>query len=230
MSSIQKVFNQVKSLSYKTLPKENRNFQCFPSNIGLDINSLYVIDNLLDYAEHFHVLKLLSSSSLNWVLQRNLSTRAASGITYQLASSAEHDKLAMQEIAGRITSAVYKVVSEYPEIREADQIIPQVFPVVMIGEASDPPYQVPHQDSHNSSIGCIYPLLTMVYYLVVDNTCGGSLIGLKVVEKSKISQCFRHNPSTNQLVIIKGSQTHLVEPLWHGIRISIVVNFYRNIS
>lgn len=196
----------------------------------VDLNcSLSIVDNLLSYAEQTHVLTLLSSTRLDWVLQSALVDRSAFGSAYQLASSGEHDKREMRDLAELIASAAYQMVSNHPEIGACDQIVPQVFPVVMYGNSDDPPYQTPHQDSHDTSKGKSFPFLTMVYYAVVDDTCGGALVGLQVTEDRKIAQCFRHQPAINQLVIMREAQIHLVEPLWHGTRISLVINFYRDL-
>jgi hypothetical protein len=231
MHSIREIFESAQNIFSNASPEDWNSRQVVLLGTSLDLAcSLNVVDGLLSYAEHVRVVEFLSSASLNWVLQSALPNRAASGVAYQLASSAEHDKQDMREVAELIASAAYQVVSKYPEIAASDQIVPQVFPVVMYGNSDDPPYQVPHQDSHDGSSGSVFPLLTMVYYVVVNNTCGGSLVGLKVTKQGKIVQCFRHQPAMNQLVVMRGSQTHLVEPLWRGTRISLVINFYRDLS
>jgi hypothetical protein len=186
--------------------------------------ALTVIDGLLDAVERRRMLDQLSSPELLWTVQESASG-AASGATYQLASSAEHERRPMRALARELGArclAENHLVLDFLGITTIDA---QVFPVLMTGDLERPPLQRPHRDGRSAGATTAHPVITMVYYLVVSDALGGTLVGLDVAG-DEVSERFRHRPRSNQLVVMRGSQVHMVEPLWQGTRISVVVNFF----
>jgi hypothetical protein len=184
-----------------------------------------VIDGLLTVTQQDKVIRLICSRNLHWALQ-NYDDRASRGTSYQLASSKEHDRMEMLELAHCMASIAYDAVADRSELAVAQDLTPQVFPVIMIGNRQEAPHQRPHQDGHDGPQGKVHPLLTLVYYALLDKTLGGHLVGLEQSASGELVECFVHRPEQNQLVVMCGHQLHKVEPLWQGLRISIVINFY----
>src|SRR3982750_664203 len=95
-----------------------------------------VIGGLLTAKQQDKVIRLICSRNLNWALQ-NYDDRASRGISYQLASSKEHDRMEMRELAHCMASITYDSVAHRSELSTANELTPQVFPVIMIGNRKE---------------------------------------------------------------------------------------------
>ncbi len=97
----------------------------------------------------------------------------------------------------------------------------QLFPVRMIGDAAEPPRQVPHVDSYDAAAGD--PICTNVFYVRASGLTGGALMAEGAREGGAPVEL---RPTPNTLVTLPGNRVHWVDPLLAGERVSVVVNFY----
>jgi hypothetical protein len=150
------------------------------------------------------VVTLLESGGLSWRMSAELG-RTGRGASMQLASRSEHLKPTMRQVASLVASRIFDALKEASiEMPLEGNVAPQVFPVQMIGDLNDPPFQIPHRDS--SSMGI--PRLTCLYYPVVQDICGGAL----VLHGASGNPVLRYRPSVNCMIVIPGNLTHSVEP------------------
>ncbi|WP_158684527.1 2OG-Fe(II) oxygenase [Amycolatopsis orientalis] len=180
---------------------------------------LHEVAEFLGERRRSDVLQLLSSPSLEWERSDRLG-RTTFGRMWQLANSAMHKRPEMIQLSTLMASVVYDEMRRYMPalLPDSANLIPQVFPVRMEGNAEEPPAQWAHKDEARGR----HPLATSLYYAEVENVTGGAL----ALHDSSGEVCTRVHPVADQLVAIAGDQVHSVEPLTTGKRITVVTNFY----
>ncbi|HEY2710375.1 MAG TPA: 2OG-Fe(II) oxygenase [Caulobacteraceae bacterium] len=99
----------------------------------------------------------------------------------------------------------------------------QLFPVRMVGDASEPAFQEPHTDSHAGQPGP--PICTNVFYARARGVVGGDLALAPRVGPGD-AEPIVVKPSPNTIVSFRGDRVHWVLPLLAGERLSLVINFY----
>jgi predicted 2-oxoglutarate/Fe(II)-dependent dioxygenase YbiX len=174
---------------------------------------------LLGDTRRAHLLDLVNSPTLQWE-RSDVLGRTTAGRMWQLANSAMHRQPEMVSLATLMASVVYEEIGHsVPGLLPApERLVPQVFPVRMEGNTAEPPTQWAHRDGVDGR----HPLVTSVYYAQVDDTVGGEL----VLHDDDGRAIVRIQPTADQLVVIDGRQTHSVEPLTAGERLTVVTNFY----
>jgi hypothetical protein len=165
------------------------------------------------------LLQLLASSTIQWSRADRLG-RTTAGRVWQLATRQMHDEPEMPQLSRIMASWTYDEIVRTGCVRlpEPALLTPQVFPVRMEGNPHDSPAQSPHRDRSGDRV----PAVTTLYYLQVDDATGGEL----VLHDDAGGVSILVAPTTDQLVVIPGSQTHAVRPLTDGYRVTIVTNFY----
>lgn len=148
---------------------------------------------------------------------------AGRGNVRQLLERSRAMDPAMRTLEMTVATYVYEALASEVEIPPSDALIPQVYPVQIVGDPDIPPFHLPNQDHHNG----IAPLYTCLFYPIVDEVIGGALIGYeRDAESDELVPEFRVVPSTNSLFVLPGTQVHSVELVSSGFRVTVVCNFY----
>jgi len=188
--------------------------------------ALTTVDDLLPARVRTALREVLDT--LAWAPSADMGF-AGRGNTMQLTSQARESK-ALASLRPVIASAVHQACHDV--LPSPDALAASVFPVVLEGSVSDPPHQLPHRDANRQGE---YPLLTCVYYLVVDQVVGGELLTLDGRPEDAVGRSWEElratasavvTPEEGLAVVMPGGVTHAVAPLTSGRRISVVCNFF----
>lgn len=181
---------------------------------------LHEVTGFLGERRRADVLRLLNSPDLEWERPDRLG-RTTSGRMWQLANSDMHYRPEMIQLSTLMASVVYNEIQRARPrlLPDPGEAIPQVFPVRMEGNTDEPPTQWAHKDEARGQ----HPCVTALYYAEVENVIGGAL----ALHHPSGDVHTSVEPVTDQLVVIAGDQTHSVEPLTAGNRITVVTNYYK---
>jgi hypothetical protein len=119
-----------------------------------------------------HLACLLRSDRLDWA-RADLLGRSTTGGVWQLADPAMHRRPEIVELSTAMVGSVYAELRRIHDLDlpEPEDLVPQVFPVVMTGSPVDPTGQRPHRDNADGDP----PLVTAIYYVDVKDVTGGAL-------------------------------------------------------
>lgn len=170
----------------------------------------------LGYSRRERLVDALDTSGAQWARSEGLG-RTGRGTTRQLVPTT-HDYVgpALGALRQIMASLCYKATASHFALPDPADLMPQVFPVLMQGSLTDPPYQDTHIDNRDG----VPPLVTTVYYAQVVNTDGGEIVLCTVPEVSL-------TPREDDLVAFQGDSPHSVRELRAGLRLSVVCNFYK---
>lgn len=165
------------------------------------------------------VLQMLDSPTLRWD-RSEVMGRTGFGAVWQLADRNQHEVPEIVGLSRFLAGAVHTELGRTQPglLPAADETVPQVFPVRMTGGRQDPPHQHPHRDGIDGR----RPIATTIYYPEVRGVEGGDLVVLDRHGRTEARIC----PAADMLVVLDGDTLHAVEPVFVGLRTSIVVNFY----
>lgn len=169
--------------------------------------------------QHLWVLSQLDALREHWRLSSGLGLLGR-GTTHQLPTSNVAAQAKLEPLRQLLAHATLDWLRSCG-FALSDSAPVQVFPVLMIGSDSEPPFQPPHVDRARQ-VGTP-PICTSVYYASADNLQGGEL-ALAAVDGGPAAA--RIMPATNTIVSFDGRRIHEVLPLLSGERLSVVVNFY----
>lgn len=171
------------------------------------------------------IAKLLKSPTLRWS-QRQSQAAAGRGSVLQLAGPEQHDAESMELVRSIMLSMAWRFAGPLLGGRTPEEIVPQIFPVLMLGDKWSPSSQLPHRDTVEWSGREVHPIFTLIYYFLLDDIVGGELLIVDDVEDGGISVRSTIAPVFDHVVILPGNQLHAVAPLLSGTRGSIVTNLY----
>jgi predicted 2-oxoglutarate/Fe(II)-dependent dioxygenase YbiX len=170
------------------------------------------------------IANLLRDPTLYWSA-RSDPLSASRGPVLQLLNAEQHENAVMEAVRNIILRHAWHYAEPFLNGKLPEDLIPQIFPVMMVAAKNDSPLQLPHRDSFESDGIVSFPLITLIYYHSVEDLTGGELL---IFDEVGSAPCIvqKIQPEINHLVVLDGKQLHAVSPMISGRRGSVVTNLY----